>query len=282
MLSALISACGTACAGTTGNEHAAQLILHAAVALYCIRKSLPQVQAALRAPHLASKSQAENVIGVGLGGFLVINFLKKGLGRGAAAMIEMVLPCHFFNALATYVLLSQSRLAREVTYNIILYCTWMPLCALAFPDLGASRAIVNPIVRQLDISLFWVHHVLLFAVPVYMHIQSAAGRFHVRANGSASAFVQYVAFAYTYIGVALCAIALVTGRNLNYSLTPPKTAGFVDVAIRSSGPYYRVMVGAALAFVVGPLMRWLVVPALSAACMGVLKCCSPRRGRKAE
>lgn len=76
-----------------------------------------------------------------------------------------------------------------------------------------------------------------------------------RGNG----MLQYLAFVYAFIGVVLCAAALAFGRNLNYSLWPPTLP--VNVLALLGGSRYRVTIGCVLAFVLGPIMRHLAVPA---------------------
>ena len=61
------------------------------------------------------------------------------------ALTEMFLPCHIFNITAAYCFLSTSARARVGAYNLLLYCAWMPVLAMLFPDLESSRAIVDPV-----------------------------------------------------------------------------------------------------------------------------------------
>jgi hypothetical protein len=75
--------------------------------------------------------------------------------------------------------------------------------------------------------------------------------------------LQYLAFIYGFVGVLLCGLALATGRNLNYSLWPPPA--LPDGAyLYLGGARYRLAIGTLLAFVLGPLMRHVVVPLAAA------------------
>ena len=128
--------------------------------------------------------------------------------------------------------------------------------------MGASRAIAAsaPIAAATSEALFWCHHALLLSAPVYIYRRGCAGRFELPRR----AFMRYLSFVYPFIGVALCMAALATGRNLNYSLWPPTLpAALLE---RLGGSYYRVTIGMALGFVVGPFMRFAAIPAVAAVC----------------
>ena len=74
--------------------------------------------------------------------------------------------------------------------------------------------------------------------------------------------LQYLAFIYAFVGVLLCGASLAIGHNLNYALWPPDS---IRPHLGALGDErYRVIIGALLAFVVGPLMRHVAVPASAA------------------
>ena len=66
-----------------------------------------------------------------------------------------------------------------------------------------------------------MHHSVLLCTPVAVHRLMVAGRF-APPRPAGAGLLQYVAFAYAFIGTLLCAASLAVGRNLNYSLWPPK------------------------------------------------------------
>ena len=175
------------------------------------------------------------------------------------AMTELtLLPCHVYTALCAFSLLGTSHSARVTAYNLSLYCAWMPLLALAFPDLDSARSLSSPLARSASIGLFVLHHTVLLCVPAYLHRLARAGRYAPPAPRGAG-LLQYIAAVYMYVGVLLCSAALLLGRNLNYSLWPPNLPA--PVLSLLGGSRYRVVVGACLAFVLGPFMRQIVVPA---------------------
>lgn len=211
------------------------------------------------------------------------------------ALTEMFLPCHIFNITAAYCFLSTSARARVGAYNLLLYCAWMPVLAMLFPDLESSRAIVDPVLRTISFGMFWGHHLTILVVPVTVHALASRRRRFAPPAPRGAGLLQYLAFIYAFIGVFLCVraaapslparaptprrpapppfrtplsasprtqtLALATGRNINYSLWPPSLPAAVTT--RLGGARYRLTVGTGLAFVFGPLMRLAVVPGVS-------------------
>lgn len=219
---------------------------------------------------VGARTRTETALGALLFLFMPVNLFNKlvvmrfDVDRSFA---EMFLPCHVYNAIAAYCLLGCSPAARATGYNLLLYCSWMPVMAMAFPDLGASRSLASPTLRAFSTSLFWAHHVALLVVPIYAHRRAAAGRFsqlELRAVAGllSTGFLQYLTFIYFFLGVFLCALSLALGRNLNYSLWPPNTLPEAMYPLLG-GAHYRLTIGTALAYAAGPLMRHAVVPALS-------------------
>lgn len=223
-----------------------------------------RLQLSATAPTVGARTRAETALGALLFVLLPINLFNKlfimrfDIDRSFA---EMCLPCHVYNMIAAYCLLSSSPAARATGYNLLLYCSWMPVMAMAFPDLGASRSLANPALRTFSVTLFWVHHVALLVVPIYAYHLSAAGRFS-RLELRGAGFLQYLSFIYFFLGVFLCTLSLVLGRNFNYSLWPPNTLPAAMYPMLG-GARYRLTIGTTLAYVAGPLMRLAVVPALA-------------------
>ena len=81
---------------------------------------------------------------------------------------------------------------------------------------------------------------------------------------SALSLTVYVAFMFLHSGLLLTSAALITGHNLNYSLWPPPKLP-VALVEALGGKGYRLSIGCCLSFVIGPLMRHAVVPAVTAA-----------------
>ena len=201
----------------------------------------------------------------GLGALLLlwlpVNICNKLAVQGmppSRALVEMCLPCHVYTGLCAFCFLSTCRRARVDGYSLMLHCAWMPLLAVAFPDLSAARAIAAPVLRMGSLATFWAHHLTLLAAPVLAH-QQASSRLRFAPPPRATGLLQYLAFIYGFVGVLLCGLALATGRNLNYSLWLPPA--LPDGAYRYlGGARYRLVIGTVLAFVLGPLMRHAVVP----------------------
>lgn len=203
-----------------------------------------------------------------------VNFVNKLFVQSmefVQVIIELtLLPCHVYTGISTYSLLSTSSTARGPCYNLLLYCAWMPLLALVFPDLSSARALSSRPLRLCSIGAFYAHHVVLLCTPVALHHLAKAGRFAVP-TGRGLGFLQYLSFIYAFVGVLLCGASLALGRNLNYSLWPPPALPAALLTFLG-GSRYRLSIGGFLAFVMGPAMRYLVVPAASALVGGLARC----------
>ena len=248
-------------------QHLRQLALHAGFAAFWTLLSAPAFGSRSRELVVRDGLTASELrIGAVMVALICVNVVKKCIhGPMPSELLDMLLPCHVYNALAAYAFLGTTVRARETASNLLAYCAWMPLLAVAFPDTASVRRLKSPFFRAFSIALFFAHHVALAAVPALLGRSVALGRHRVPAPGVGS-FAQYVAFANAYIGVALCVLALLTSRNLNYALWPPPLPD--SVRKKLGGVYYRVAVGLALSFVCGPLMRLVFYPA-SAALSGV-------------
>ncbi|KAG8467465.1 hypothetical protein KFE25_000781 [Diacronema lutheri] len=242
--------------------HVSQLILHSGFTVIWTSASTPGVAAG--GTRVGRPTSLEQGIGRVMAGFYVVNVLKKvAIGAGPLDdLADMFVPCHVYTAMVAYAMLGTSRRARETVANLLVYCAWMPLMAMAFPDLDDLMRIRSAVARFVCIALFWAHHIALALVPAAVSYGAKLGRFRVPPLELGS-FAQYLAFANAYIGVALCAFALVVGRNVNYSLWPPPLPARVEGML--GGTYYRVTVGLVLSFGIGPLMRTAYYPAARAA-----------------
>ena len=200
---------------------------------------------------------------------MAVNAIKKvALEGGLPQLLELVLPCHVFNGLGAYCILSGSRAAREHVYSLLLFSAWMPLMALAFPDTRATEAIENPLLRVSCVALFWVHHLCLLVLPAALY-GGARFRAPVGRRAHAAAYAGYLSFVFPYIGVGLCSLAVATGWNANYSLWPPSLPQSILDTL--GGPWYRVTIGCFLAFVLGPAMRYALVPLMGAVLRGATR-----------
>ena len=211
-------------------------------------------------------TRTEAVLGCFLLCCMPLNFVNKHLLQSMPlprTIIELVLlPCHVYTSLGAIALLRTSRTSRVTCYNLMLYCAWMPLLAMAFPDLNSARALSSPLLRVGSISLFYVHHTVLLCTPVCLHCLAASGRFAAPSPRGAG-LLQYLAFIYAFVGVLLCGASLATGHNLNYALWPPDSIR-PHLGALGDERFYRVIIGALLAFLVGPIMRHVAVPAAAA------------------
>jgi hypothetical protein len=141
----------------------------------------------------------------GLGALLLlwlpVNVCNKLAVQGmppSRALVEMCLPCHVYTGLCAFCFLSTRRRARVDGYSLMLHCAWMPLLAVAFPDLSAARAIAAPALRMGSLATFWAHHLTLLAAPVLAR-QQASSRLRFAPPPPpprAAGLLQYLAFIY--------------------------------------------------------------------------------------
>ena len=208
-------------------QHVEELALSASLALVFFAASLT----ASRGAHPSSKAllHTPSLVETALGAFLVamhlINFVNKyniqAMPLSRALLELLILPCHVYTSLGAFCLLHASRETRVIISNLLLYCAWMPLLALAFPDLDSARALSSPLLRQGSILLFYLHHCALLAVPVLLHWRQTLGDRHAM-QPALIGLVQYLAFVYSFVGVLLCSAALLVGRK--YVLSPPSSS----------------------------------------------------------
>lgn len=233
-------------------QHVSQLLLHASFMAFWASLSAPGLSPA--GSLVGRPTRGEQLVGHMMLAFATMNVFKKVcLSSGLLDdLIEMANPCHVYTLMAALAMLSTSRQGRETVANLLVYCAWMPLLAMMFPDVDDIMRIASPVVRGTCLALFWLHHVAILLVPVFIAYFAKLGRFRVPPV-TLDSFAQYAAFANAYIGVALCIVAVLVGRNINYSLWPPPLPPAVEALL--GGSYYRVTVGLLLTFVAGPLMR---------------------------
>ncbi|RKP12490.1 hypothetical protein BJ684DRAFT_20977, partial [Piptocephalis cylindrospora] len=120
----------------------------------------------------------------------------------------------------------------HVIFNLYLQVTWGTLLALLVPDLRDYSAF-------LEVENFYFEHYALLLFPLYLTIQ---GRFIVWRPTWEGAIAGFLALSFYHSGV-LAPLALITGRNLNYMLSPPP-----GTLISTAGWYRLIMYGFGLAF----------------------------------
>eukprot|EP00900_Chrysochromulina_parva_P012036 jgi/Chrpa1/20833/Chrysochromulina_OHIO_Genome00006623-RA len=194
--------------------------------------------------------------------------LVQGFSLTRSVLELTLLPCHVYTLLSAFTLLGAPDTARPLLGELLQFCSWMPLLALVFPDLDSAKALIAagwPLAARASVAIFWGFHLLLLATPVCIRRLGRVPGSSLRSPGQpALSLTVYVAFMFLHSGLLLTSAALITGHNLNYSLWPPPKLP-VALVEALGGKGYRLSIGCCLSFVIGPLMRHAVVPAVTAA-----------------
>ena len=155
----------------------------------------------------AGRTSLETGLGALLLLWLPVNVCNKLAVQGmppSRALVEMCLPCHVYTAVTALCLLAASPAARPALRSLLLYCSWMPLLAMAFPDLEEARAlgVGRPLAGRLSEAVFWVHHLCIFFSAVCICRWGGgpgSGRLveqRVRSAAAARSFLLYVGAMY--------------------------------------------------------------------------------------
>ncbi len=125
-------------------------------------------------------------------------------------VLFMLMPCHVLTSLLFLLLASNPQSERAAAiYNVYLSYSFMPVLAVAFPDL---RDYQLPFERV----CFFVQHAAMIALPILF---AAQRRFPVYASRT-WAVRAYALGALAFFGF-LVPLSAATGTNLNYMMSPP-------------------------------------------------------------
>eukprot|EP01137_Pigoraptor_chileana_P002385 Opistho-2@41157 len=153
---------------------------------------------------------------VTLGYTLYFKYLRGGT-------LFLLQPCHI--SLAILIVLSFAPAGwkgAHLLFNMYFYWMWGAILALAFPDL---RDYEDPV----EIFFFFFEHYLLVVIPFVFY---AVGRFEILEPTLAITLCAFSVKA-IYHSIVLESLALYTGLNLNYLMSPP--TGILE----HFGIYYR-------------------------------------------
>jgi hypothetical protein len=168
---------------------------------------------------------------------LVIYF-KTTTGRGWF----LLMPCHYFSCIQVYLLLAPRSAWTERVFNHYIYIVWPQIMAVIFPDTTGYSC-------DIEMYLYWVQHTLLIVIPLYTLVMRTERLWPYSWRTHFTCFA--IATLTQHNVLTLCSI--MSGKNINFMLCPPKIA-----AIRAAGEYYRPVTHV-VAFVLKLITR-LVLP----------------------
>jgi len=170
--------------------------------------------------------------------FVAIFFIVLAHKYFKNCVIFMLQPCHVNVIIMVVLLMSDTRsMFTHILFNVYLCNVWGTSLALAVPDLRDYHLFF-------ETEMYWIEHWALVLVPVYLAIIKRFVIFPVDKHVIAVA----VLGKNIYHSLVLGGLALYTGQNLNYMLSPPP--GIVQLF----GPFYRLIMYA-FAFFLGWVTR---------------------------
>jgi len=113
----------------------------------------------------------------------------------------------------------------NVAFNVFLANVWGTVLALLSPDMRNYYLFF-------EVETFWIEHVSLLVIPLYV---AFSRRLVVLPTTKDLVLTSFCCFA-LYHSLVLSGVALLTGQNLNYMLSPPP----LDI-LKSLGSYYRLV-----------------------------------------
>ncbi|KAL7752850.1 hypothetical protein RI367_001853 [Sorochytrium milnesiophthora] len=126
-------------------------------------------------------------------------------------LIFMLQPCHVsMLALITILWMPPVRRTPHIAFNVYLHTQWGTILAIAQPDLRDYS-------QFLEVENFWFEHFALLIVPMLVIYNNRLCVFPLSMDVALASFL----FKALYHTLVLHAIALYTGKNLNYMLVPP-------------------------------------------------------------
>eukprot|EP01119_Soliformovum_irregulare_P016505 TRINITY_DN4781_c1_g1_i4.p1 TRINITY_DN4781_c1_g1~~TRINITY_DN4781_c1_g1_i4.p1 ORF type:complete len:218 (+),score=49.16 TRINITY_DN4781_c1_g1_i4:446-1099(+) len=160
--------------------------------------------------------------------FLVTAFHKYNGDKIAL----MLMPCHFVTALYLYALWTSSKRIGHHVFNVAIHYQFFTWLALALPDLKGLDQVG-------EILNFWVHHWILFLVPVFL---LATGFFKLDKSDHF-----YFRLAIFFGGLVHYDVMLMTsivyGHNVSYMLYPPPKTPFKGTWFRFGHSAFLILMG---------------------------------------
>ncbi|KJE90020.1 hypothetical protein CAOG_001402 [Capsaspora owczarzaki ATCC 30864] len=160
-------------------------------------------------------------------------------------LLFLLQPCHIFSVLLLLLCFwPEKSLKRHVLFHIHIHCLWGALLALVFPDFRDYG-------MYLEIHFFIMQHLALVIVPL---VWVYTGRFPlVSMYGRGFSVTIFAFFVHAlYHSFVLASLALYTGNNLNYLMSPP--TGILE----SFGSFYRPVMYA-FCLVLTIIVRFVVI-----------------------
>jgi len=134
----------------------------------------------------------------------------------------MLMPCHFVTVFYLYILWHPNKHSANEAFNISIHYQFFTWLALLLPD-------HTGLTQNGEIFNFWVHHWILFFIPVYLLL---SGHYTLDKTDHHYFQVAICLGGLVHYDIMLVA-ALSTGHNVSYMLFPPPKSPI-------SGPLFRI------------------------------------------
>jgi len=158
----------------------------------------------------------------------------------------MIMPCHAVTLCYLFSLYSRRHSTAEFMFNVSVHFMFFTWLALLLPDHAGLKQFG-------EIPNFWVHHWVLFIIPIYLIATS-----HYNIDHADHYYFRLAAGFGALLHFNIMSIAgIISGHNVGYMLAPPPKTII-------KGPYFRWGHAAFLVimgWISGYLVPWLIVKA---------------------
>eukprot|EP01116_Phalansterium_solitarium_P022302 TRINITY_DN7314_c0_g1_i1.p1 TRINITY_DN7314_c0_g1~~TRINITY_DN7314_c0_g1_i1.p1 ORF type:complete len:317 (+),score=90.91 TRINITY_DN7314_c0_g1_i1:82-951(+) len=143
---------------------------------------------------------------------LLVTIVHKVVGQKVPFML---MHCHAATSCYLYSMYTRNFNRAQKVFNLAIYYSFFTLMAIFAPD---TRDLLLPG----EIINFWVHHVVLLVVPIYLYL---SGHYQLDLSAAYNLRLAIGIGALFHYDVML-PVALYSGKNVGYMLWPPPTTLF--------------------------------------------------------
>ncbi|KAK9696448.1 hypothetical protein K7432_012454 [Basidiobolus ranarum] len=224
-------------------QHTIEFLLYffvfAFAAVYFYNKGFNNEKAVILPVNASPRTFGEKLIIFVLSSSLILVVVHKAL---TDSLIFMLQPCHVsLVILLTILICPKTQKLPHVLFNIYLNIMWGTILALVFPDYRSYTLF-------LEVENFVFEHWLILLTPLYIFYSRKVTVWKPSVSMTMAAHCFYA----LYNSTILLPVAIVSGQNLNYQLSPPIQL------LPVFGKYYRFAMHA-MCLPLTFIMRWIFV-----------------------